>query len=223
MTKLLPITLSEFKPECVKVNSKINEDSKSKSTVAIYYRQDTKRQLSVVIPGVSCRFNTNKTSVEFDLNKNPDAMEFVDTLDDTIYQIACSKWNSKKWYVDDNRITSVEDLQDLYKTLSQTKTHNRQKIPVISAKLADKCAVLDTNGKPCTDINATLETLQTDESATATVVLNIKSVILKNTSFRTSIECKSIQIMDNSQPAAKEEELKGGESDSDFEELDEDA
>ena len=213
------MNIADLDFKCIKVNTKLTEESESRFNVALFYTQDkSKRNLSVTIPGMSCRFSTNKTSVELDLNKNPDALDFVDTLDEAIFEIATGKWNKSKWYVDDNRITSPEVLRDLYKTLAQTKRRERQKVVVMCSKLSDKCAVLDADGNPVEDVEAALETLQTNENATATVVLVFKNVTLKNTSFSTCVECKSIQILDGHHVVGPHD----SDDESDFEEVDED-
>ena len=182
----------------MKVNpSFASESEESTQLVNVYYTlEKNKRQMSVEIPiNTANMLRLDGLGVDINLNQNLDLLEFTDTLDERILEIASKKWNAKKWYKGNNDPTSVENLVKLYRPLSTIQKRSRQKIPVLQIPFSKKYSIIDDTSREIESPAENLQTLNDHASATLTVI--VRNVYLKEKEFGLLLECKSIKIHDN--------------------------
>ena len=197
-----PMHIDTIELDNMKVNPSFSsEPDDSTQLVNVYYTfEKNKRQMSVEIPinnANMLHFDNPLKVVEINLNQNPELLEFTDGLDEKIVEIACKKWDTKKWYKGENDPTSLDNLVKLHKPLSTIQERNRQKIPVLQIPFSKKYSIIDDNSH---EVESPLEHLQSlNDGATATLTVIVRNVYLEEKQFGLLLECKSIHTHNNIQ------------------------
>ena len=184
--------------ENMKVNPSFASDpDESTQLVNVYYTLEKhKRQMSVEIPiNTANMLRLDELGVDINLNQNPDLLEFTETLDERILEIASKKWNEKKWYKDKNDPTSVDNLVKLHRPLSTIQKRSRQKIPVLKIPFSKKYSIIDDTSLEIESPAEHIQTLNDHASVTLTVI--VRNVYLKEKEFGLLLECKSIKVHNN--------------------------